>query len=72
MRQTEFARRIDTTGRIIIPSQLRTDLDIRAGDTHEFFIHEENGKTYLCIECFHLENEVEKANRILRENGFQI
>ena len=72
MRQTEFARRIDTTGRIIIPSQLRTQLDIRPGDTHDFYIHEENGKTYLCIECFHKENEVEKAKRVLRENGIQI
>lgn len=72
MRQTEFARRIDTTGRIIIPSQLRTQLDIRPGDTHDFYIHEEGGRTYLCIECFNKENEVEKAKRVLRENGIQI
>lgn len=69
MKQTEFARRVDSSGRIIIPSQLRDQLDIRPGDTHEFFIHEHEGKTYLCIECFRVEDEVEKAKRILREAG---
>jgi len=48
---------------------LRDELDIRPGDTHEFYIHEHEGKTFLCIECFRVENEVEKAKRILREAG---
>lgn len=69
MKQTEFARRVDSSGRIIIPSQLRDQLDIRPGDTHEFFIHEHEGKTFLCIECFRVEDEVEKAKRILKEAG---
>ena len=72
MRETEFARRIDSTGRIMIPSQLRTELDIRPGDTHNFFVHEIDGRTYLCIECFNKENEIEKAKRILRENGIRV
>lgn len=69
MRQTEYARRVDSNGRVIIPSQLRDQLDIRPGDELEFFIHEENGKTYLCIECARIEDEIEKAKRILREAG---
>lgn len=72
MKQTEFARRVDSSGRIIIPSQLRDELDIRPGDTHEFFIHKHDGKTYLCIECFRVEDEVEKAKRILREAGIKV
>ena len=72
MRETEFARKIDSTGRIIIPSQLRNQLNIRSGDTHTFFLYNEDGRTFLCIECFNLENEVEKAKRILRENGIKI
>jgi AbrB family looped-hinge helix DNA binding protein len=72
MKQTEYSRRVDSSGRIIIPSQLRDELDIRPGDTHEFYVHEHEGKTYLCIECFRVEDEVEKAKRILREAGIKI
>ena len=72
MKQTEYSRRVDSSGRIIIPSQLRDELDIRPGDTHEFYIHEHQGKTYLCIECFRVEDEVEKAKRILREAGIKV
>ena len=72
MKQTEYSRRVDSSGRIIIPSQLRDELDIRPGDTHEFYNHEHQGKTYLCIECFRVEDEVEKAKRILREAGIKV
>ena len=72
MKETDYARRVDTNGRIIIPSQLRDQLDIRPGDTYEFFIHEQQGKTYLCIECFRVEDEIEKAKRILREAGIKV
>ena len=69
MKQTEYARKVDSSGRIIIPSQLRDQLDIRPGDTLDFYLHEENGRTFLCVECTRVENEVEKAKRILREAG---
>jgi AbrB family looped-hinge helix DNA binding protein len=72
MRQTEHCRKIDANGRIIIPSQLRDELNIKAGDIHNFFIHEFEGKTYLCIECYNLESEVERAKRILREAGIKV
>ena len=72
MKTTGHSRRIDTSGRIIIPSQLRTLLDIRPGDDHEFMIHEYEGRTYLCIECYRVEDEVEKAKRILREAGIKV
>lgn len=70
MVHTEYARKIDSNGRVIIPSQLRDQLDIRPGDSMEFFIHEENGKTYLCIECYRVEDEIEKAKRVLEAAGF--
>ena len=72
MKQTEFARRLDSSGRLVIPSKLREELCIETGDTFDFFIHEQDGKKYLCIECFRLENEIEKAKRILREAGIKI
>ena len=72
MKQTQFARKVDSNGRVIIPSQLRDQLDIRPGDTMEFFIHEENGKTYLCVECYRVEDEIEKAKRVLEAAGFSL
>ena len=69
MQKTEHSRKIDSSGRIIIPSQLRDQLDIRPGDIHDFYIHELEGRTYLCIECYRVEDEIEKAKRILREAG---
>ena len=72
MQETEHSRRIDSSGRIIIPSQLRDALDIRPGDTHSFFIHEHEGAKYLCIKCFRAEDEIERAKRILREAGISI
>ena len=72
MVHTEYARKIDSNGRVIIPSQLRDQLDIRPGDSMEFFIHEENGKTYLCIECYRVEDEIEKAKRVLEAAGFSL
>ena len=70
MKQTEYARRLDSNGRLVIPSALRDELNIQAGDTFDFFVHEQNGKTYLCIECYRVEDEIEKAKRILKEAGF--
>lgn len=72
MKQTEYSRKVDSNGRIIIPSQLRDQLDIRPQDLLDFFIHEENGRTYLCIECIRVEDEVERAKRILREAGIEV
>ena len=72
MKQTEYSRKVDSNGRIIIPSQLRDQLDIRPQDLLDFFIHEENGRTYLCIECIRVEDELERAKRILREAGIEV
>ena len=70
MRATEYSRKLDSSGRLVIPSALRQVLDLRTGDVCFYHIHEEDGKTYLCIECPRQENEIERAKRILRETGF--
>lgn len=69
MKETEFCRRVDSSGRLVIPSKLREQLKIESGDEYTFYIHEENGRTYLCVECFRIEDEIEKAKRVLREAG---
>ena len=72
MVHTEYARKVDTNGRVIIPSQLRDQLDIRPGDTLDFYIHEDGGRTFLCFECCRVEDEIEKAKRVLEAAGFSL
>ena len=72
MTQTEYSRKVDSNGRIIIPSQLRDELDIRPQDILDFFVHEHEGRTFLCVECFRIEDEIERAKRILREAGIKL
>lgn len=72
MRETEYSRRLDSSGRLVIPSKLREELKMEVGDTYDFYIHEYAGRTYLCVECFRKEDEIERAKRILREAGIKI
>ena len=72
MKQTEYSRKVASNGRIIIPSQLRDELDIRPQDILDFFVHEHEGRTFLCVECFRIEDEIERAKRILREAGIKL
>ena len=72
MRETEYSRRLDSSGRLVIPSKLREELKMEVGDEYALYIHELNGKTYLCVECFRKEDEIERAKRILREAGIQV
>lgn len=69
MKETEFARRLDSSGRLVIPSKLREELRMEVGDTYDFYIHEENGEKYLCVKCFRVEDEIARAKRILEEAG---
>ena len=71
MQITEFSRKMDTTGRLVIPIRLRETLGLEIGHEYSFFIHEENGKRYLCIEC--PENTaLEKAKQFLEEHGYKV
>jgi hypothetical protein len=47
-------------------------MQMEVGDEYHFYVHEIEGRTYLCVECFRKENEIERAKRILREAGIQV
>lgn len=72
MTKTEYSRKLDSAGRLVIPSKLRDTLGLCTGDELEFYIIEEDGRTYLAVECPKMESEVERAKRVLREAGIQI
>ena len=69
MTKTEYSRKLDSAGRLVIPSKLRDTLGLCMGDELEFYIIEEDGRTYLAVECPKMESEVERAKRVLREAG---
>lgn len=69
METTNCSRKMDSTGRVIVPSSLRTELNLMPGDVCEFFTYEYEGEIYLCIKCPKANNKIEEAKRILREAG---
>jgi bifunctional DNA-binding transcriptional regulator/antitoxin component of YhaV-PrlF toxin-antitoxin module len=70
MRMTEYTRKLDNLGRLVLPQPLREQLNIECGVVYNFFIHEHNDKIYLCIECPGASTEVEKAKRLLLDAGY--
>lgn len=50
MELTEYARKVDSQGRLVIPSKLRAALGIENNQMLEFYIHEENGRVFLCVD----------------------
>lgn len=69
---TDYTRKLDSAGRMVIPSKLRDTLGLCTGDELEFYLVEEDGRTYLAVECPKMESEIERAKRVLREAGIQI
>lgn len=72
MKKTDYSRKIDGAGRIVVPSKLRDYLHMSENDMLDFYIFEVDGRTFLAVECQGLESDVDRAKRILRENGIEI
>ena len=72
MKKTDFSRRLDSTGRIVIPSRLRQELGIIENKEYDFYTLEYEGKKYLCIECGELADELAQAMEIAQKYGMKI
>lgn len=72
MRQTNYSRKLDTLGRLVLPAPLREQLGIEVGQDYDFFIHEHENEIYLCIKCANADPEVEAAKKILEKAGYAI
>lgn len=69
MKNTGIERRIDELGRIVIPKELRTKLEINIGDPMEIYV---NGQTIIlekyqdsCIFCSNTKNIETYNNKLL-------
>jgi bifunctional DNA-binding transcriptional regulator/antitoxin component of YhaV-PrlF toxin-antitoxin module len=71
MKKTEYTRKLDSHGRLVIPSKLREDCGIHPGDMYTFYTFERNGKFFLCVECPNKETDLAKAMKILEKNGLK-
>ena len=67
MKQTKYERKMDSAGRILIPSKLREEVGLEPGDSYTFYTHYEDGKLFLCIECDSkkIEEKIEEAKNLL-------
>ncbi len=69
MKAAGMIRRVDNLGRIVIPKELRTVMDIKVGDTATFFVDNcqlivqkyETG----CLFCGNAKNNVEFKGKML-------
>ncbi len=73
MKEKVYSRKMDSTGRIMIPIKLREMLDMKTGAEYYLEVMEKNGRRYLCIDCGPVdEMSVEQAMKVLQKNGVKI
>lgn len=72
MNETGYMRCLDSVGRLVIPSKLRTQLNLGSGTECKFYTTEFEGNTYLCIKCPTQLTDLERAMQIVQQNGFKI
>lgn len=73
MKETGYNRKLDTSGRIMIPSRLRDQLGLIPGQEYYFFTCEEKGHRFICIDVGATpEMTIEQAKQILQQNGMKI
>lgn len=74
MRNTNYSRKLDKTGRLIIPSKLREEVGMIPGQEYSFSILTKDKHTYLCIDCGIPEDKpsLEEAIKIVQESGMKV
>lgn len=74
MEKTGFVRKLDSTGRLVIPTKLRDQMGLVVGEEYSFYTHETNdGRRFICIECPEVDTDaIEEAKRILEKFGYTV
>lgn len=71
MNKTTYARKLDSMGRIMLPSKLREEMGLIPGETYEFFTHTEGGRNYICIDCGS-NSKLDAAIKLVQEHGMKV
>ncbi len=73
MEQTKYSRKLDGSGRIMIPIRLREEMGLTSGTEYDFFTHEIDGRRFICIECPSItQAKLEEAMQIIQASGMKI
>lgn len=74
MEETAFSRKLEKTGRLMIPIKLREQMGMVAGREYYFFTKVENGRKLICIDCGpEIPNDaLEQAMKIVQASGMKI
>lgn len=73
MESTKYSRKLDGTGRIVIPKRLLEQMGMIQGKEYSFFTHEEpDGRKFVCIECPGIDEQtLAEARRIVEKYGLK-
>lgn len=74
MESTGYSRKLDSTGRLVIPTKLREQMGLMVGQEYSFYTMEDDtGRKFICIECPGIdEKTLEEARRIVQKYGMKI
>lgn len=73
MAETTFSRKLDSSGRIMIPVRLRDQMGLITGKEYYFTTMEKDGRRFICIDCGSVENtSLEEAMKIIQANGLKV
>lgn len=73
MESTGYSRKLDSTGRLVIPTKLRDQMGLITGQEYQFYTMEDDtGRKFICIECPGIdEKTLEEARRIVQKYGMK-
>ena len=74
MIHTQFSRKLDESGRIMIPVKLREQMQLTPKGVYYFSTLEENGRKYICIDCGPIVSsaDLDKAMQIIQASGMKV
>lgn len=73
MAETTFSRKLDSSGRIMIPVRLRDQMGLITGKEYYFTTMEKDGRRYICIDCGPVDTtSLEEAMKIIQANGLKV
>ena len=73
MQSTGYSRKLDSTGRLVIPTKLREQMGLETGQEYSFYTLEtDDGRKFICIECPGIDEQtLEEARRIVAKYGMK-
>lgn len=74
MEETTFSRKLEKSGRLMIPIKLREEMNMIPGREYHFFTTIENGRKFICIDCGPeiADTTLEQAMKIVQASGMKI